>query len=251
MNPKLKLKLGLTLFVLGFLGVLSLLTVSLPIGDLPDEIAQLPPVVINLLMLINPAILLLISVLVGIALFDKVNLTVPVISGLLEKKWQPTIFKQQLKYGVLLGLLAGALIMLIAYIYGFFVAEELEMLASDIELTLIARLLYGGITEELLLRFGFMTLVVWIFFKLAKRLNNSAYWTGIVIASILFAVGHFPVVFSSLSNPSLLLLSYILIANAVGGLIFGWLYWKKGLESAIIAHAFAHVAMLSIGFFIN
>jgi membrane protease YdiL (CAAX protease family) len=29
-----------------------------------------------------------------------------------------------------------------------------------------------------------------------------------------------------------------------GGLIFGWLYWKKGLESAFIAHVFIHVVLV-------
>ena len=248
-----KLKLGLTLFVLGFLGVLTMLTITLPEGSFPEEMAQLPPIVLKLLVLINPTIFLLIAVAVGIALFDKVNLKVPVISSLLkiEHENSKTIFIQQLKYGISLGLLAGAAIMVIAGIYNLFISEELKAIDNQMELTLAARFLYGGITEELLLRFGVMTLVVWIVFKLTKRLNNTAYWIGIVLSTVLFAVGHFPVVFAAVSNPSTLLLSYILIGNSVGGLIFGWLYWKKGLEAAIIAHAFAHVAMVLIGSVVN
>ena len=247
-----KLKLGLTLFVLGFLGVLSLLTITLPEGTYPEEMAQLPPIVLKLLIIVNPTMFLLISVAVGTALFDKINLKVPVISSLLKIKQENsgTIFKQQLKYGISLGLLAGAAIMVIAYIYGMFIQEELKAMENQMELTLAARFLYGGITEELLLRFGFMTLVVWITSKLTKRLDNTTYWIGIVLSTVLFAVGHFPVVYAAIPNPTLLLLSYELIGNSVGGLIFGWLYWKKGLEAAIIAHAFTHVAMVLIGIFI-
>ena len=250
MKPK--LKLGLTLFALGFLGVLTMMTMTFPEGAFPPEVMQLPPIVLKLLILINPTVFLLVAVVVGILLFDKVNFKVPVISSLLkiEQEDYKTIFMQQLKYGVLLGLLAGILIVATAQIYNAFIPEEFGILENEVVPTLAARFLYGGITEELLLRFGFMTFVVWIVFKLTKRLNNTAYWIGIVVSTLLFAVGHFPIAFAAIPNPSALLLSYILIGNSVGGLIFGWLYWKKGLEAAIISHAFAHVAMVGLGLFL-
>jgi len=246
MNPK--LKLGIVLFVLGFLGVLSILTATLP---LPEELAALPPALVNVLILINPTILLLVAVAVGTWLYDKVGFKVPVISSLLNIEPIDTkkVFVQQLKYGVSLGLLAGAAIMLVVKIYGFFIADELKILDNQMELTLLARFMYGGITEELLLRFGLMTFLVWIIFKLTKKLNSTVYWIAIALSTLLFAVGHFPVVFGAISEPSFTLLSYILIGNSIGGLVFGWLYWKKGLEAAIIAHAFAHVAMVLIGLF--
>jgi len=246
MNPK--LKLGIVLFVLGFLGVLSILTATLP---LPEELAALPPALVNVLILINPTILLLVAVAVGTWLYDKVGFKVPVISSLLNIEPIDTkrVFVQQLKYGVSLGLLAGAAIMMIVKIYGFFIADELKTLDNQMELTLLARFMYGGITEELLLRFGVMTFLVWIIFKLTKKLNSTVYWIAIALSTLLFAVGHFPVVFGAISEPSFTLLSYILIGNSIGGLVFGWLYWKKGLEAAIIAHAFAHVAMVLIGLF--
>jgi membrane protease YdiL (CAAX protease family) len=33
----------------------------------------------------------------------------------------------------------------------------------------------------------------------------------------------------------------VVAANALPGLAFGWLYWRQGLEAAILAHALAHV----------
>jgi len=219
---------------------------------MPTEFAQFSPIVIKLLTLINPTGFLLITVLVGTLLFDKVNLTVPVISSLLkieQERYQP-IFMQQLKYGISLGLLAGIIIMFLVFVFNKLIPQEFEALENGIQRTLLLRFLYGGITEELLLRFGFMTFVVWGISKLTKKLNNPIYWIGIVISTIVFAVGHFPVAFASISHPSLLLLSYMLIANSVAGLVFGWLYWKKGLEAAVIAHIFAHVAMVSIEYLI-
>ena len=75
-------------------------------------------------------------------------------------------------------------------------------------------------------------------------MNPAVFWIGIVFSAVLFAVGHFPVVYQAVGTPSPGLLTYILIGNSIGGIIFGRLYWKKGLESAVIAHIFAHVVMV-------
>jgi len=236
-----KKKLGLILFALGFLGVLTLLTADFP---MPDEFADLPPAVVKLIMLINPTFMLAIAVLVGTLLHDKVNLTVPVITSLLKRESAQAIFVQQLKFGISLGLLVGIVVVLIAWVFNAIIPHELEALDSGLEITLLARFGYGGITEELLLRFGAMTFIVWIASKFAKKLNSPVYWIGIAVSAVLFAVAHFPVVFATIPAPSFTLLTYILIGNSVGGLVFGWLYWKKGLEAACIAHIFAHVAMV-------
>jgi hypothetical protein len=48
---------------------------------------------------------------------------------------------------------------------------EYEKLSQSLQLTLAARFLYGGITEEILLRFGLMTLIVWLALKCLKEQN--------------------------------------------------------------------------------
>ena len=94
-----------------------------------------------------------------------------------------------------------------------------------------------------------MTLVVWLASKVLNSLTPVVYWIGIIVSSIVFGLGHFPIVFQTVFEPSSFLLLYILIANSLGGVIFGWLYWKKGLESAMIAHIFAHIVMVTVGYF--
>jgi membrane protease YdiL (CAAX protease family) len=37
-----------------------------------------------------------------------------------------------------------------------------------------------------------------------------------------------------------------IVLNGIGGLVFGWLYWKKGLEYAIAAHFIADIVLLAI-----
>lgn len=241
-----KLKLGLFLFFIGFLGVLTLLTVTLPLDTLPPEaIKGLSPVMIKLLVLANPAMLLILAVVVGTLLHDKVKLDTPLISRLLGiDSNNPITFLEQLKYGVLLGLLGGVAAVAIQAIFAPFIPQEFVEMGQKMQMTTLARFGYGGITEELLMRFGFMTLIVWLVFLFNKKLGDSTYWTGIILATLLFALGHLPVVFSAVAQPSVALLAYVIVGNSIVGVAFGWLYWKKGLESAFWAHICAHAAML-------
>jgi membrane protease YdiL (CAAX protease family) len=63
--------------------------------------------------------------------------------------------------------------------------------------------------------------IVWVFSKILNRTKPIVYWIGIMIAAIIFAIGHFPVAYQAVENPSTGLLAYILIGNSIGGVIFG------------------------------
>jgi membrane protease YdiL (CAAX protease family) len=56
-----------------------------------------------------------------------------------------------------------------------------------------SRLLYGGITEELLLRWGLMTLLVWAGWRIFERGRGkppAVYFVGaIIISAIIFGLG--------------------------------------------------------------
>lgn len=241
-----KFKLGITLTILGLIGIASILTMNIP---LPPEVetileGRFTPQQIKLLTLINPTIMLVIAVLIGTILYQKVGLKVPLIEKMVGIENDEPDSLNILKYGILGGVLSGILLNLVGLFFNPILPNEFLELGESLKPTLAARFLYGGLTEEILIRFGLMTLIVWIASKLFKGTKPIVFWIGIFIASLLFALGHFPIAFQAVENPSMGLLTYILIGNTIGGLIFGWLYWKKGLESAFIAHIFAHVILV-------
>jgi membrane protease YdiL (CAAX protease family) len=243
---KQKVILGLILFGLGIIGVLSILTMNIPLPPEAEAIlnGRFTPQQIKLLTLINPTIMLTVAVIVGIVLYQKVNLKVPLIEKMVGIENDDLNTSNILKYGILGGALSGVLLTVVGFIFNPILPAEFLELGGSIKPSLAARFLYGGLTEEILMRFGLMTLMVWITSKIFKGTKPVVYWIGILVASIFFALGHFPIAFQAVENPSTVLLSYILIGNTIGGLIFGWLYWKKGLESAFLAHIFAHVIMV-------
>ena len=96
----------------------------------------------------------------------------------------------------------------------------------------------AGIREELIFRFGLMTFLVWLGVKLLRLRTPNALllWTANGIAVIPFALAH---ILSALGlgmpiTPGLVV--FILIANGAVGLMFGWLYMRYGIASAMLAH---------------
>ena len=238
--------MGLILFGFGLLGILSMLTMDIPLPPEAEAILKnkFTPLQIKLLTLINPTILVMFMVIIGSILYEKVNLKVPLIEKIVGIEPNEYNFSNILKYGVIGGVLSGILLSLLGFIFKPMLPTEFIELGESLQLTLVARFLYGGLTEEILMRFGLMTLIVWIASKIFKGTKPIVYWIGILLASLIFAIAHFPIAYQSIANPSTGLLTFILIGNSIGGLIFGWLYWKKGLECAFIAHLFTHVILV-------
>lgn len=105
----------------------------------------------------------------------------------------------------------------------------------------LSSLLYGGIIEELLLRFGVMTLMVWIYQKLTRNQESkSSYIFGILMSALLFSIGHLPATFQLIgANPLAIIRGIVL--NFIPGVGFGYLYWKRGIGYAIIGHMGTHM----------
>ena len=245
---KFKIKLWLTLTIIGLIGIASLLLSDLPLDNLPEKVTKaISPETLKLLILINPSLILIISTVIGTILYDKVKLTIPIFEKLLNKPDSATFSLLDItKQGIILGILAGVLIFSIVKIFEPYLPQVLTDATKDINLNIFTKVLYGGITEELLTRFGLMSLFVWLLFKMFKRLNSAIYWSAIIISAILFALGHLPIVFQAVAEPTLPIYTYIILGNSIGGLIFGFAYWKKGLECVFISHSFAHLTLITL-----
>ncbi len=233
---------------IGLIGIVSLLFSDLPLDKLPKEVTQkFSFQALKLLVLINPALLLTIMVTVGILVYDKVGFRLPVFEKILSRPGRTSFsLRSIIKQGVILGMLSGVLIVCIAKLFAPYLPIALTDPNNQANLHIFTKLLYGGFFEELLTRFGLMSLFVWLLFKIVKKQTKTVYWIAIVLTSLLFALGHLPYVFQIVSEPTLATYAYIILGNSIGGLLCGYAYWKQGLESAFIAHFFAHLTMIAL-----
>jgi membrane protease YdiL (CAAX protease family) len=94
-----------------------------------------------------------------------------------------------------------------------------------------------------------MSFVVWLLWRLLQggRGTPSVMLVGsaIGVSALLFGVGHVPVVAALAGTLTPAIAAYVVIANAAFGLVAGWLYWRRGLESAMLAHVSAHALVLA------
>jgi len=106
--------------------------------------------------------------------------------------------------------------------------------------------LYGGVTEELLLRFGLLSLVLWLGWRAldpaVPRPPPIVAWLSIGVTALLFGVSHLPAAARD-RTLSAVVVSRVVLLNAVGGVVFGWLFWQFGLVYAIASHYAADVVL--------
>ncbi len=98
--------------------------------------------------------------------------------------------------------------------------------------------IYGGINEEVLLRLFLFSLLYFLLskcFKVNGRNRVFVLWTVNVVVALVFGLGHLPALFK-LAAPSAFEICRVLILNGLAGIVFGWLYWTRGLWTACLAH---------------
>jgi membrane protease YdiL (CAAX protease family) len=98
---------------------------------------------------------------------------------------------------------------------------------------------YGGIAEEIQLRLFVMSFFAWLGRFISKtpegKPTSAVFWIADILAALLFGLGHLPSM-ASLVPLTPLVIARTVVLNGLLGIIFGWLYWRRGLEAAIISH---------------
>lgn len=106
----------------------------------------------------------------------------------------------------------------------------------------IVVLLYSAVAEELVYRVGWATLFAGlahlVIARRARRAKATSEWIGVAVAAVLFGLAHV----GNLPDVAHPVLRAVTV-NGVAGVVLGWVYWRRGLEMAILTHLVA-VALL-------
>jgi membrane protease YdiL (CAAX protease family) len=96
-----------------------------------------------------------------------------------------------------------------------------------------------------------MTLLVWVGWRLFQKGQSkpasSSFVFAILISAFVFGVGHLPVAIM-LGETGAAVVLFVIVANSAFGIVAGYLYWKYGLESAMIAHVLGHVILAAASY---
>jgi membrane protease YdiL (CAAX protease family) len=204
---------------------------------------------------INPLLLLSIACLLGAYTAPRVGLRSYLLDRVATGEAVWPRLRADVGLAVGLGVLGAVSIVVLDTLVSPFVAQDLPPSAIggarptvvDVLAYAPVRFLYGGVTEELMLRFGLMSTLVFGGWYVTGRSREGpgpvVVWTAIVISAVLFGVGHLPALAQSVDLTPALIARTVLL-NAVAGVVFGWLYWRRSLEAAMVAHTTFHVPLV-------
>ena len=140
---------------------------------------------------------------------------------------------------------AGAMVLLDVLLFAGASLPRIRSLAEEPFGYRLAIVIYSPLAEELIYRFIVMALLAWcVNVPLARAYPKSmplAMWCGILGAATLFGLAHVGNV-PDAPHPFLRAITL----NGLAGTVFGWLYWKRGFEAAVLAH-FAADALIYLG----
>ena len=98
----------------------------------------------------------------------------------------------------------------------------------------------GAVAEEVLMRLCALSVLA-AGFRLVWR-GNTAIWAAIAVSSLLFGAGHLPAT-ARILRLTVPVVARALILNAIGGVVFGIVYWTDGLAAAMAAHGCADLVL--------
>ena len=245
------------LWIAAVLATLLVLPYALEIQSAAIDLTQLglPLSAIVAIQTVQAAILFAIMIFLGLLLAGRAGLGTPILDAMTRGESVADRVRAILPISIILGVVCTLLILGLEFFY-FQPAmmDELGDTATALNLQtsqpaawkgLLASF-YGGIAEEIQLRLFMMSLLAWLGKFISKtsdgKPTSAIFWIANVLAAILFGIGHLPAV-STMVPLTTLVIARTVVLNGLLGIVFGWLYWKRGLESAMVSHFSADIVL--------
>jgi len=235
------------LFLAGVLGGLAVTPYLL--ATLPPE-ANAPPSIPLLILstLVSEAIQMAIAVGIGLAAARAVGLRAPISQALAEHSDLRAAIREidplrAALFGVATSVAVVALDLTVFHDAAASFAQT--GVAAPPRLVGLLASFEGGITEELLLRLFVMSAVAWVLTRIWRRRPPAVFWAANLVAALLFGLGHLPATAALVPLTPIIVMRAIVL-NGLLGVVAGWFYWRRGLESAMVAHFAGDIVLHAI-----
>lgn len=234
------------LYIAALLGAAAVIPYSMKMAaGKPLKITK--PVLYAIAMAQN-AVIFAVAICLGLLASHATGLGAPYIEALVAGANLP--WEDGIVTGLVTGVLAGAVLLIADLFFEPYWPQKLREISLNTtwQENLLASF-YGGINEELLIRFFGFSALIW----LASRIfvpNLAIFWLANFVMTILFGLGHLPALKQMLGSLPRLMVARSLILNAPVGLLCGWLFWTYGIEAAIVAHFSVDIVYHVFGTFV-
>jgi hypothetical protein len=238
------LKLYLLLLAAALLGTLAILPFSYTLMKQMD--LPLPMIVLPIAMAVTVLIELLLSAaMIGLGLGLGPRLDMAWMFEPESTTSQPSTARRlwaRFAQPLLIGMGLGAILVVVLHYVEISGANPNQAISMPDAWDGLLASIGAGIREEIWLRLGILTFFAWIGVKLFRpgtdqkeKVSTPIFWIANLLAALSFAAIHIPQA-QMLMGLNVQLLIFIFVGNGVPGIVFGWLYWRRGLVAAMIAH---------------
>jgi membrane protease YdiL (CAAX protease family) len=187
---------------------------------------------------------------IGLYLGGRIGLGVPFIEGWVEKKPIENRLRGAVGISLVIAII-GNLAMLVFGLVLNVLTVALKIVSLDTLLEAGAWAesypalwkwflvsINAGVTEEVAFRLGLMTLLAWLGSLISRddggHPTMAVLWIANVLAALAFGAAHLVGIIPVPRTPVFIVRT--VAQNGIVGTAFGWLYWRHGLESAILTH---------------
>lgn len=199
---------------------------------------------ISKLALFQTLLMLFLLILAGSTLSNYTNLNAPLLTALLNGEPILTdVFKRLLP--VFLSTLVGFVLFMILYyrVFDAYLDGETKqaMKRMRMALGLDGCMLFGGIVEELLARWGLMNLTAFFILLFTHQQSPYIILVAIVLNGLFLSIGQLPAYYAAGCRYGRRFLYALVTLNLSQAILFGLLFWHYGLLSAIASHMLFHL----------
>ncbi len=225
------------LLTLSIVAIFATLPFLLSLDGMASGLAVNPPFLLIGYLLGFSAIYAVIIYL-GLVLAKAAGIKLPALEGLTgDKTVAQSVGKfwvDSLILGMIFALIVGVVELLFVNIF------DLRIIQNSLDGSLAERILaafYGAINVEIVMRLFLMSLITFVLLKLNrdKKLGSVGMWTAILTTAVLFGLAQLPGLSSIVEITPIVVIRVLAVYLIANGL-FGYLYWKNGLVSAMMAH---------------
>ncbi|MBI3913981.1 MAG: CPBP family intramembrane metalloprotease [Chloroflexi bacterium] len=240
-------KIFFVLWIAAVLSVIAVLPYALTLQEAVLQKLGVPLAVLIPLQILQNAIVFAIATAGGLWLANRVGLGAPILEAFLAREKIGERLRQMLPTAILLGVVAGGAILLLD-LFAFAPLLQRELGGANPLTTpsvqppawqgLLASF-YGGIGEEIFSRLFLFSLFAFIVARFSKttagKPTRAVFWIVNLLIAILFGLGHLPAT-AVLVPLTPLVIARAVLLNGIPSLAYGYLYWTRGLEAAMVAH---------------
>lgn len=205
-----------------------------------------------------PFALLAVWISIGTALAPKMRLR----SHLVARAWSVPFPEGTIRRDLIMGLTVGAGVAIVhAILFRALLGALLPPGTPASEATppielrgVVVGVFNDALTGELILRWGVMSLLAWLLWRFLQRTPAPprawVMWSAIVLSTAIFVGGSllfFPT--DKQMVPVLAIASGI--PFVVDHVVFGWLFWRRSLESVMAAHAMYAIVVAAVALLLS